>query len=67
MNGMTYERPWLALLGWLPPIYLLGIVRHWGKPWCTTDRIVLTLPTPVLWWPTRLYKHQRYQRGYSRR
>lgn len=65
--GMNLDRhPGLALLGWFPPVYLLGIIRCWGQPWCTSyygDWISIENPWPALWWPTRLYRqHTQHRR-----
>lgn len=57
-----YKRPWIALLGWFPPIYLGGLIRNWGKPWCTWDGgfFPISSPLPVFWWPTKLYQHRKH-------
>lgn len=55
---MTDERPWIALLGWFPPIYLVGLFAHHNKPWVFTSGW-LGGNTPIFWWPTRLYRHQQ--------
>jgi hypothetical protein len=52
----------VALLGWFPPVYLLGIIRYWGKGWATDGGWVMDSPLPVFWWPTRLYRARK--RGY---
>ena len=63
---MTYKHPWVALLGWFPPVYLFGIVRHWDKPWCSSDTGWIPNPVsfPVFWWPTKLYQRRKYEQGY---
>ena len=53
LNGRCYvlteKHPWTALLGWLPPIYLIGLIRNIGEPWCTWDGgfASMSLPIPV--------------------
>jgi len=60
---MSDERPWIALLGWFPPIYLVGLFVHSGKPWVHSDWLFdLGGNTPIFWWPTRLYRYQKRQR-----
>lgn len=62
---MTDKHPWVALLGWFPLIYPFGVVRHWGKPWCTMDGGLMPIssPHPVLWWPTKLYQRKMWEAG----
>lgn len=57
------KHPWVALLGWLPPAWLIGVVRTWGKD--EYDIVVadlfdlaVTVPgAPV--WPVLLYRRLR--------
>ena len=65
MRAWLLKYPWLALLGWLPFIYLPGIVRVWGNPyymfsWGAWLGGTSTLPS--FWWPTRLYNRMRHER-----
>jgi len=55
--------PALAELGWIPPIYIFGLVRNWGKDWCTWDGgfLPISSPHPVLWWPTMLHRRKRQE------
>mgnify|MGYP006999769468 CR=1 FL=1 len=54
------KRPWIALLGWLPPIYVWGLFAHRNKPWGHSDFLFdLGGNTPIFWWPTRLYRHHQ--------
>jgi hypothetical protein len=58
---MTRKHPWLALLGFFPVFYVLGVVRFWGKPWCTWDGgfFPISSPLPTLWWPVKLYQYRK--------
>lgn len=56
---MTPRHPWIALLGWFPPVYFVGLFVNHDKPWVHHDWLfgVLGGNTPIFWWPTRLYRH----------
>lgn len=57
MVNVVQKHPWVALLGWLPPVYIIGFIRCFGKTWCTTtnDWFLASSPHPILWWPHCLY------------
>lgn len=56
------RHPALAELGWL--IWPFGLIRFWGRDWCTVDGgfVPISSPHPVLWWPIRLHKRKKYER-----
>jgi hypothetical protein len=64
MLTLTERHPWIALLGWFPPFYLSGIIRHWDKGWVKSQ--IEIFPSAevesnfsIFWWPIRLYKEQK--------
>lgn len=61
---ITERHPWIALLGWFPPVYVVGLFANRKKPWVHRE-ILFDFGTyvPVFWWPTRLYKHRKWQRS----
>ncbi|MDO3312488.1 Uncharacterised protein [Mycobacteroides abscessus subsp. abscessus] len=61
---LTERHPWIALLGWLPPVYVVGLFANSKKPWVHGDWLFdIGGNTPIFWWPTRLYKHRKWQRS----
>ncbi len=61
---LTERHPWIALLGWLPPVYLVGLFANSRKPWVHSDWLFdIGGNTPIFWWPTRLYRHRKWQRS----
>jgi hypothetical protein len=63
MNRMIYRHPWIALLGWFPIIYPLGVIRNWDKPWCNDGGFFgIALSFPVFWWPTKLYRRIKWEK-----
>jgi len=65
MNSpLLLKHPWIALLGWFPPAYLIGLIRTWGQPEYQVTLIDLfdigvTAGLASLWWPSRLYSRLR--------
>lgn len=61
---LTERHPWIALLGWLPPVYVVGLFANSKKPWVHSDWLFdIGGNTPIFWWPTRLYKHRKWRRS----
>lgn len=61
---LTERHPWIALLGWFPPVYVAGLFASSKKPWVNRDFFFgLDDNTPTFWRPTRLYKHRKWQRS----
>ncbi|HYG83271.1 MAG TPA: hypothetical protein VD907_00135 [Verrucomicrobiae bacterium] len=58
---MTDRHPWIVLLGFFPPIYVLGVIRYWGRSWCMWDGgfFPISSPLPTLWWPIRMYQYKK--------
>lgn len=58
---MTEQHPWVALLGWFPPIYLVGLFANHNKAWVHDNWLLGFMGgnTPIFWWPTRLYQYQK--------
>ena len=62
--ALLNRHPALALLGWFPPVYLVGIIRNWGKPWCNNQRGWIPNPFGKLdafVWPNKLYERKKLQ------
>lgn len=61
--SLLTRHPALAELGWL--IWPFGLIRNWGKPWCTWDGgfVPISSPIPALWWPIKLHQHMLYERS----
>ena len=76
MDDLLRRHPWIALLGWFPPVYLAGVIRTWGQPEYEVTLIDLfdigvTVPAAP-WWPLSLFNRmrrdrKRYGREYTRR
>lgn len=64
MNSPLLQRhPSLALLGFFPPAYLIGVVRTWGNSdydvvICDLFDLAVTVPA-VPWWPLNLFNRLR--------
>jgi hypothetical protein len=70
MEGLISRHPWVALLGWFPPIYIIGVIRTWGRPEYEVTLIDLfdigvTAPAAP-WWPLHLFNHKRREREMRR-
>jgi hypothetical protein len=63
MKNLLIRHPWIALLGWFPPVWLAGLVRLWGND--DYDVVVADLfdlavtVSAVPWWPLNLYGRLR--------
>lgn len=66
MYNTVRRHPSIALLGFLPPIWLIGIIRLWGSP-----LYVVTLfdffgfgpaMSSVPWWPLALFNRLRREK-----
>lgn len=58
---MMVERPWVALLGWIPPVYVAGLFANTNKYWVQDPWLFGFMGgnTPIWWWPTRLYQERK--------
>lgn len=68
MNStLLRDHPSLALLGWLPPVYLIGLIRLWGNSdydvvVCDLLDLAVTVPG-VPWWPLNLFNRLRREKA----
>lgn len=65
MNSpLLMEHPWIALLGWFPPAYLIGLIRTWGNSdydvvaFEVFFGMAVTVPG-FFWWPLNLFNRLR--------
>lgn len=63
MESLLARHPWVALLGWFPPVYLIGLIRTWGRPGYDVTLIDLfdigvSMPSSP-WWPCVLFSRLR--------
>jgi hypothetical protein len=67
-SPLLLKHPWIALLGWFPPAWLIGLIRLWGNS--DYDVVVfevffgmeVTVPA-VPWWPSNLFRRLRRDRA----
>lgn len=63
---MLDKHPWIALLGWLPPVYLIGLIRVIGNDdydVVVGDLFDLAVTIPAIpWWPQNLYNRKRREK-----
>ena len=58
------NKPWVALLGWFPPVYVVGLFANKDKYWVQDTWLGwMGGNTPIFWWPTRLYQERKRQTG----
>jgi hypothetical protein len=62
-SPLLMKHPWIALLGWFPPAYLIGLIRTWGNSdydVVVCDLFDLTVTVPgFFWWPLNLFGRLR--------
>lgn len=62
-NSMLIRHPWIALLGFFPPVYLVGVIRTWNRP--EYDVAVFEFfflevtGSACFWWPINLFNRLR--------
>jgi hypothetical protein len=63
MYGTLSRHPWVALLGWLPPVWVIGVIRVWGNPEYEVILIDLfdigVTMSAAPWWPLNLFNRKR--------
>lgn len=62
MRTLLRRWPKLALVGWFPLIYVLGLIRLLGTEdakYQASGFMPVLNSVPVLWWPKRLYEYYK--------
>lgn len=66
-SPLLLKHPWIALLGWFPPAYLIGLIRLWGNSdydVVVADLFDLAVTVPgFFWWPSNLFRRLRRDRA----